>query len=79
MGKKSRSGDSTDRKSWDKLFKTLVKILQTKQDEVESLLKDRKVLEDKLKSQNENWISDARNHDEQLSLVKINPLLLCFG
>nr|VDD56397.1 unnamed protein product [Brassica oleracea] len=70
MGKKSRSGDSTDRKSWDKVFKTLVKILQTKQDEVESLLKDRKVLEDKLKSQNENWISDARNHDEQLSLMK---------
>ncbi|KAF3494198.1 hypothetical protein DY000_02055174 [Brassica cretica] len=70
MGKKSRSGDCTDRKSWDKLFKTLVKILQTKQDEVESLLKDRKVLEDKLKSQNEYWISDARNHDEQLSLMK---------
>ncbi|XP_013737937.2 uncharacterized protein LOC106440750 [Brassica napus] len=68
MGKKS-SGDSTDRKSWDKLFKTLVKILQTKQDEVESLLKDRKVLEDKLKSQHENWISDARNHEEQLSLM----------
>ncbi|CAH8357287.1 unnamed protein product [Eruca vesicaria subsp. sativa] len=67
---KLSSGESSDRESWDKLFKTLVKILQTKQDDVESLLKDRKLLEDKFKSQQENWISDVRNFEEQLSLMK---------
>ncbi|KAL0798023.1 hypothetical protein Bca101_053197 [Brassica carinata] len=69
MSKKSSSGESSDRESWDKFFKTLVKILQTKQDEIESLLKERKALEDKLKSQHENWISDVRNYEQQLSLM----------
>ncbi|KAF8112419.1 hypothetical protein N665_0064s0051 [Sinapis alba] len=69
MVMKSGCGESSDRESWDKLFKTLVKILQTKQDEVESLLKDRKLLEDKLKSQRENWISDVCNYEERFSLM----------
>ncbi|CAA7031726.1 unnamed protein product [Microthlaspi erraticum] len=60
---------SSDRESWDKIFKTLVKILQTKQDEVESLLKDRKIIEDKLKTKHQNWISDVRDYEEQLSLM----------
>lgn len=67
---KSVSRESSDRKSWDNIFKSLVKILQTKQDHIESLLKDRKTLEDKIKTKHENWISDVRNYDQQLSLMK---------
>ncbi|CAH2036764.1 unnamed protein product [Thlaspi arvense] len=69
MGVKSVSGNSSDRESWDKVFKTLVKILQSKQEQVESLLKDRKIIEDKIKAKHDNWISDVRNYEEQLSLV----------
>ncbi|CAN6874120.1 hypothetical protein HID58_075801 [Brassica napus] len=70
MGVKSVCRESSDRKNWDKIFKNLVKWLQTKQDAIESLLKDRKSLEDKLKTKHENWISDVRNYEEQLSLMK---------
>ncbi|KAF3594835.1 hypothetical protein DY000_02023928 [Brassica cretica] len=70
MGVKSVCRESSDRKKWDKIFKNLVKWLQTKQDAIESLLKDRKSLEDKLKTKHENWISDVRNYEEQLSLMK---------
>lgn len=70
MGVKSVS---SDRESWDKIFETLVKILHTKQDEVESLLKDRKIIEDRLKTEHQNWISDVRDYEEQLSLVKFPP------
>ena len=76
MGVKSVCRESSDRKNWDKIFKNLVKWLQTKQDAIESLLKDRKSLEDKLKTKHENWISDVRNYEEQLSLVIFPPLLL---
>ncbi|KAJ0237518.1 Cytomatrix protein-like protein [Hirschfeldia incana] len=71
MGVRSVSRESSsDRKSWDKIFKTLVKILQTKQDEIESLLKDRNSLEDKIKTKHENWISDVRDYGQQVSLMK---------
>ncbi|CAN7127827.1 unnamed protein product [Brassica rapa subsp. narinosa] len=70
MGVKSVSRESSDRKNWDKIFKNLVKWLQMKQDQIESLLKDRKSIEDKLKTKHENWISDVRNYEEQLSLMK---------
>ncbi|CAF2163066.1 BnaAnng14780D [Brassica napus] len=70
MGVKSVSRESSDRKNWDKIFKNLVKWLQMKQDQIESLLKDRKSIEDKLKTKHQNWISDVRNYEEQLSLMK---------
>ncbi|ESQ34798.1 hypothetical protein EUTSA_v10008122mg [Eutrema salsugineum] len=69
MGVKSVTGDSSDRESWGNIFKTLVKILQTKQDQIESLLKDRKIIEDTLKTKHDKWISDARNYEERLSLM----------
>ncbi|CAN8292327.1 unnamed protein product [Cochlearia groenlandica] len=70
MSTKSVSRDSSDKQSWDKIFKALVKILQTKQEQVESLLQDRKVIENCLKTSHENWISDVRNYNEQLSLME---------
>lgn len=73
---KSVSRDSTDRKNWDKIFKSLVMILKTKQDQLESLVKDRKMIEDRIKNQHENWVTDVRNYEDQLSLVKKNPFLI---
>ncbi|KFK44123.1 hypothetical protein AALP_AA1G218400 [Arabis alpina] len=66
MGVKSVS---SDRRNWDKIFKSLVMILQTKQDQLESLVKDRKMIEDRFKKQHENWVSDVRNYEDQLSLI----------
>ncbi|KAG7646943.1 hypothetical protein AtNW77_Chr1g0022261 [Arabidopsis thaliana] len=66
---KSVSGDSSERENWETIFKSLVKILQTKQDQLESLLKDKKILESEIKTNNENWLSDVRNYEDQLSLM----------
>lgn len=75
---KSVSGDSSERENWETIFKSLVKILQTKQDQLESLLKDKKILESEIKTNNENWLSDVRNYEDQLSLVKTPFLIPCF-
>ncbi|KAG7597656.1 hypothetical protein ISN44_As06g019940 [Arabidopsis suecica] len=69
MGVKLVSGDSSERENWETIFKSLVKILQTKQDQLESLLKDRKILESEIKTKHENWISDVQNYEEQLALM----------
>lgn len=70
MGVKSVSGDFSERQNWDIIFKSLVKILQTKQEQLEALLKDRKIIESSIKSKQENWLSGVRNYENQLSLVK---------
>lgn len=74
MSVKSMSRDSSERENWDVIFKSLVKILQKKQDQLEALLKDRKIIENSLKTKHENWVSDVRYYEDQLSLVK-TPLL----
>ncbi|KAL1199229.1 hypothetical protein V5N11_005221 [Cardamine amara subsp. amara] len=67
---KSVSGDSSERENWDVIFKSLVKILQKKQDQLEALLKDRKIIETSIKTKHDNWLSDVRYYEDQLSLMR---------
>ncbi|XP_010498427.1 PREDICTED: uncharacterized protein LOC104776114 [Camelina sativa] len=70
MEVKSVSGESSERENWDIIFKSLVKIIQTKQDQVEALLKDMKMIESSIKTKCENWLIDVRNYEDRLSLMR---------
>ncbi|XP_010536391.1 PREDICTED: tropomyosin-like [Tarenaya hassleriana] len=70
MGVKKGSRDSSEREKWDKIFKGLVKILRTKQDQLETLLKDRKILVDRINTQHDRWNSDVRLFEDHISMIK---------
>ncbi|XP_010533831.1 PREDICTED: uncharacterized protein LOC104809508 isoform X2 [Tarenaya hassleriana] len=70
MGMKTGCRDLSDREKWDKIFQGLAKILRTKQDQLESLVKDRKILVDRIKTQNDRWVSDVRLYEDHISMMK---------
>ncbi|VVA95391.1 unnamed protein product [Arabis nemorensis] len=64
MGIQKRSRDSSKKeKNQDRILKVFVKILQKKEDQLQSLVMSRKILEHRIKTQH-------KNHEEQLSLLK---------
>lgn len=60
---------SSDRQKWQKIFNALVHMLQTQQTQVESLAKERKLLEDRIKFQYDRWISDVHSLQDQIAQV----------
>lgn len=70
MGAKTRSQDSSERQKWDKIFEGLVKMLKTQQQQLETLSKERKILEDRIKMQYERWVSDVRLYEDHISQMK---------
>ena len=71
MGAKTRSQVSSDRQKWDKIFKGLVKMLKTQQQPLETLAKERKILEDRINMQYERWVSDVRLYEDHISQVRV--------
>ncbi|GAB4852523.1 hypothetical protein Ancab_016738 [Ancistrocladus abbreviatus] len=61
---------SSDHRKWKKVFGTLVQMLQTQQTQLETLLEERKRLEDRIKIQYDRWASDIRLFDDQISQLK---------
>lgn len=57
---------SSDREKWDKVFDGLVKLLKNQQEQLETLAKERKILEDRIKMQQERWISDIRLYEDHI-------------
>ncbi|KAL4280166.1 hypothetical protein GQ457_03G030730 [Hibiscus cannabinus] len=70
MGAKTRSQNSSERQKWDKIFEGLVKMLKTQQQQLETLAKDRNILEDRIKMQYERWVSDVRLYEDHISQMK---------
>lgn len=66
----TRSQVSSDRRKWDKIFDGLVKMLKTQQEQLEFLVKDRRILEDFVKKQRERWDADIRSYEDLLSQMK---------
>lgn len=60
---------SSDRQKWQKIFNALVHMLQTQQTQVESLAKERKLLEDRIKFQYDRWLSDVHSLQDQIAQV----------
>ncbi|XWS20949.1 hypothetical protein CRYUN_Cryun30bG0013700 [Craigia yunnanensis] len=70
MGAKTRSQVSSERQKWDKIFEGLVKMLKTQQQPLETLAKERKILEDRINMQYERWVSDVRLYENHISQMK---------
>ncbi|KAK0576408.1 hypothetical protein LWI29_016925 [Acer saccharum] len=65
-----RSQVSSERQKWDKIFDGLVKMLKTQQEQLETLVTERKFLGDRIKMQHEMWVSDVRLYEDQISQMK---------
>ena len=74
MGTNKRSEISSDRQKWDKIFNGLVRMLQTQQTQLETLVKERKLLEERVRVQHERWVSDIRLYKDHIAQV-IYPIL----
>ncbi|KAI3894539.1 hypothetical protein MKX03_027569 [Papaver bracteatum] len=61
---------SSDRLQWEKLFNHLVHILKTQQTQLESLVTDRKLLQDRIKIQYDRFVSEVRILEDQISQMK---------
>jgi len=66
---KFRKPESTDRRNWSNIFKSLVQLVHNQQNQLQSFASRHKFLEDRLRMQNEGWISDVRFHKDQISQV----------
>lgn len=62
---------SSDRQKWQKIFNALVHMLQTQQTQVESLAKERKLLEDRIKFQYDRWLSDVHSLQDQIAQMEM--------
>ncbi|KAF9686722.1 hypothetical protein SADUNF_Sadunf02G0019000 [Salix dunnii] len=71
MGTSNRTQALTsDREKWDKVFGALVKLLKNQQEQLETLLKERKILEGRIKTQHESWVSDTRLYEDYILQIK---------
>ena len=66
-----RSQVSSERQKWDKIFDALVKMLKSQQEQLETLVTERKFLGDRIKMQHEKWVSEVRLYEDQIS--QVNP------
>ncbi|KAJ7966865.1 Cytomatrix protein-like protein [Quillaja saponaria] len=70
MLRRNYSDVSSERRNWENIFNGLVQMLRTQQTQLETLVKERKLLEDRILMQHEGWTSDIRLYKDQNSEVK---------
>ncbi|GMY28260.1 ERC protein 2 isoform X1 [Fagus crenata] len=75
MGTNKRSELSSDRQKWDKIFNGLVRMLQTQQTQLETLVKERKLLEERVRVQHERWVSDIRLYKDHIAQMKEDMIM----
>lgn len=72
-GCKNSSADKApkDREgSWKKIFEGLANLVQDQQRQLESLLKERKSLEKRIRSQHDRWVFDVKLLEDYISQVR---------
>ncbi|KAJ4967017.1 hypothetical protein NE237_018866 [Protea cynaroides] len=72
MGADKRSQLSRDHTQWQKIFNALVHMLQTQQIQLVSLVKERKLLDDRIRMQQDRWVSDVHVLQQQISQMKMD-------
>ncbi|XP_047326279.1 uncharacterized protein LOC124929946 [Impatiens glandulifera] len=72
---KASSPFSSDQQKWPEIFNAMVEMLKQKQSQIESLVKERKLLEDHIKLQSSRWLSDVDLLKGQISQVNENPFI----
>ncbi|XP_008221258.1 PREDICTED: uncharacterized protein LOC103321246 [Prunus mume] len=70
MAVKERSRASSQRQNWQNTFSGLVQMIRYQQSQLETLAKDRQLLEDRVRIQNERWTYDIRLLEDQISQMK---------
>ncbi|XP_035538562.1 myosin-11-like [Juglans regia] len=70
MGTNKGPEISSYRQKWDKIFDGLVHMLQSQQAQVETLAKERKLLEERIRAQHERWVSDLSLYEDRISQIK---------
>lgn len=70
MAKPKKAKNSSDREKWNKVFNALVHMLTSQQTQLESLAKERMILEDRIKLQHDRWVSDIDSFKEQIYEMK---------
>ncbi|XP_031739452.1 uncharacterized protein LOC101222062 isoform X3 [Cucumis sativus] len=70
MGKSDRSKPSIERRNWGKIFNGLTQMLRTQQNQLETLVTERKLLEDRVKMQHERWVADIRLYEDHVSQMR---------
>ncbi|MCD7455787.1 hypothetical protein HAX54_029641 [Datura stramonium] len=70
MAKPKKAKNSSDREKWNKVFNALVHMLTSQQTQLESLAKERMILEDRIKLQHDRWVSDINSFQEQIYEMK---------
>ncbi|KAF7803903.1 coiled-coil domain-containing protein 158 isoform X1 [Senna tora] len=69
--RKSKASDvSSERCNWEKIFNGLVQMLRTQQNQIQSLVNERKFLQDRITMQHERWASDMRLYEDQIADMK---------
>ncbi|KAJ0026360.1 hypothetical protein Pint_09378 [Pistacia integerrima] len=64
------SHGSSERQKWDKIFNGLVKMLKSQQEQLQTLVTERKILEDRIKMQHEKWVSDINLYEDHITQMK---------
>lgn len=70
MGTIKRSKSSSQRQNWEKIFSALVRMLEAQQKQLETLVKERKILEDRIRMQHDRWTSDTRLYEDLICQLK---------
>jgi len=68
--KKKRAQVSSDREKWEVIFNALKLMLCKQHSQLDSLLQQRNLLEQRIKILYDRWVSDVRLSEDQVSLVK---------
>ncbi|GAB2293866.1 hypothetical protein Dimus_028077 [Dionaea muscipula] len=61
---------SSNRRKWQKIFNALVKMLQSQQSQLETLVDDRNRLQNRIKVQYDRWVADVRLLEDENSQMK---------
>ncbi|XP_010934201.2 uncharacterized protein [Elaeis guineensis] len=69
-GHENSRPSSSDRRQWQRIFGSLVEMLQSRQSQIETLADDRKFLERYIQTQHDRWASKARLLESHISQMK---------
>ncbi|KAF2324692.1 hypothetical protein P3X46_002023 [Hevea brasiliensis] len=61
---------TTKRFQVDNLFDSLLKLLKNQQEQLKTLVQERKFLEDRIKAQHKQWLSDIRLYEDHITQMK---------
>ncbi|TQD97933.1 hypothetical protein C1H46_016458 [Malus baccata] len=72
MGTKERPYSASQRQNWQNIFNALVQLLRSQQSNLETMTADRKVFEDRVRMQEEKWVSAFHLLGDQIRQMKVD-------